>query len=244
MTDRLFSAYIIAATPRSGSYLLCEALERTGVAGMPLEYAPLYESRSWREHHRFASHIEYFYQFRKLCTTPNGITGCKLMWSQLADMSTDISRYVGMRRESDIERLEFFLGRVGFVRLVRRDRLRQAISLIRAMQTEIWSSRYATAEGSHPAHYDREAITWALAKLSQEYKLWQAFIANSGRPMIEIAYEDFSSDYRRGAATILEFLGFDSTNVSGLPPSQLLQQRDEITEKWVQRYRFERSACE
>jgi len=244
MTDRIFPAYIIAATPRSGSYLLCEALERTGVAGMPHEYAPVDESQSWRKHYGFASHLEYFYQFRKLCTTPNGITGCKLMWSQLAGLSTDVTRYVGMRRESDLERLEFFLGRVGFVRLVRRDRLRQAISLIRAMQTEVWSSRYATAEDSPLARYDREAITWALAKLSREYSLWQAFIANSGRPMIEIAYEDFSSDYRQGAAAVLEFLGFDSIKVSGLLPPQLRQQRDELTEKWVQRYRLETNACE
>ena len=31
-------SYLICATPRSGSTLLCDALERTGIAGSPAEH--------------------------------------------------------------------------------------------------------------------------------------------------------------------------------------------------------------
>ncbi|MBA2364790.1 MAG: hypothetical protein H0V86_14810, partial [Chloroflexia bacterium] len=32
------TSYLICGTPRSGSFLLCEALKNTGLAGMPEEY--------------------------------------------------------------------------------------------------------------------------------------------------------------------------------------------------------------
>src|SRR6266576_2925028 len=40
-------SYIICATPRSGSSLLCEALTNTGVAGKPKEYFGAHEQIVW-----------------------------------------------------------------------------------------------------------------------------------------------------------------------------------------------------
>src|SRR5579884_3788462 len=38
MTESIRLAYLVCATPRSGSTLLCEMLRQTGVAGHPLEH--------------------------------------------------------------------------------------------------------------------------------------------------------------------------------------------------------------
>ena len=37
-TMQILTSYLICATQRSGSYLLCEALKNTGIAGKPEEY--------------------------------------------------------------------------------------------------------------------------------------------------------------------------------------------------------------
>ena len=40
-------SYLICATPRCGGYLLFEALENTGLAGIPGEY--FWENKKWAE---------------------------------------------------------------------------------------------------------------------------------------------------------------------------------------------------
>ena len=41
------ASYLICATPRSGSFLLCEAMRNTGVAGSPDEYFYADEESRW-----------------------------------------------------------------------------------------------------------------------------------------------------------------------------------------------------
>ena len=52
-------SYMICATPRSGSTLLCEALRNTGLAGYPDEYfGPMHVAR-WTEKWQTRSDQEY-----------------------------------------------------------------------------------------------------------------------------------------------------------------------------------------
>ena len=50
MTDSPQSAYLVCATPRSGSTLVCQALTDTGVAGRPEEYFEGVDDRSILDH--------------------------------------------------------------------------------------------------------------------------------------------------------------------------------------------------
>ena len=43
------TSYLICATPRSGSFLLCEALKNTGIAGNPEEYFWRGDEPFWKE---------------------------------------------------------------------------------------------------------------------------------------------------------------------------------------------------
>ena len=109
-------SYVVCATPRSGSTLLCELLKDTGVAGRPEEY---FEARSDTgvpphpgdyldnlprtgagirddttpprapEHSSLlglASYRDHLDRTFELGTTPNGVFGAKLMWRNLADL--------------------------------------------------------------------------------------------------------------------------------------------------------------
>ena len=110
-------SYLICATPRSGSTLLCEALINTGLAGRPEEYF-----ESLKESGRPRRPLEYFtgvenaeligllggsdgpppaytadthygeYLARTIeqATTPNGVFGAKVMWGYLDDFVSNL----------------------------------------------------------------------------------------------------------------------------------------------------------
>ena len=52
-------SYLICATNRSGSFLLCEALKNTGVAGQPEEYFWRNDEPFWKERWGVSSYADY-----------------------------------------------------------------------------------------------------------------------------------------------------------------------------------------
>jgi LPS sulfotransferase NodH len=98
-------AYLVCATPRSGSTLLCELLKGTGVAGRPAEYFETLRStgfpRQPRQYFQGVPEVQTLLpevdpgtperQFAwdavlRAGTTPNGVFGAKVMWSHLEDL--------------------------------------------------------------------------------------------------------------------------------------------------------------
>jgi trehalose 2-sulfotransferase len=81
-------SYIIYATQRSGSTLLCEALKNTGVVGRPAEYfTPSYilkHTEHWgvslrnKEYWLGDAYLQRVYETG---ITPNGVFGLKLLWA-------------------------------------------------------------------------------------------------------------------------------------------------------------------
>jgi LPS sulfotransferase NodH len=49
LTMRPHTSYLVCATPRSGSFLLCEALKNTALAGQPEEYFWRDDEPAWKE---------------------------------------------------------------------------------------------------------------------------------------------------------------------------------------------------
>ena len=78
--------FVIAATPRTGSYLLCDGLDDTGVAGVPTEVfnpSATYDLRKSWSVDTDASLEEYLAAARKHGTTSNHVFGFKILWSQI-----------------------------------------------------------------------------------------------------------------------------------------------------------------
>src|SRR4051794_38103313 len=93
-------AYVIAASPRTGSSWLCELLSSIGTAGFPVEYARESDERVWRDIYRLPSHVAYFWSLPARSSTDNGVFGLKLLWAQLMPLAADIRRYTGIRAET------------------------------------------------------------------------------------------------------------------------------------------------
>ena len=168
MTRHPRSSYLICATPRSGSTLLCEALTNTGIAGHPKEYfETLYATGLPRrpfeyfedaqlsdvvEHLGGNAHTgtaialqtsappyaDYLAAVLEEGTTPNGIFGAKVMWGYLSDFVSNLHTIPEYRHLDTPALLATIFPRLHYIRVIRRDKVRQAISLWKALQTQTW----------------------------------------------------------------------------------------------------------
>jgi hypothetical protein len=119
--------------------------------------------------------------------------------------------------------------------MTRDDKLRQAISLWKAIQNWTWKRDHgAGAVITHDLRYSFDAIDHLQRQLQHEEREWQAWFAEAGIEPFAVVYEDFAKRYEETAADILAFLRVD------VPPSfgqrRMTRQSDDLTELWVERY--------
>ena len=226
--------YIIAALPRTGSFLLCEMLATLGSVGYPQEYGLLDDGVTWSGHHGHASHLTYFYDFFRFCSTPNGVFGCKLMWPQFAGLRRDIRRYTRIGGLG-LEPIEAMTGPLKIIFLDRRDTVMQAISLVRAMETNIWSS-YRTPS-QPPLAYSGAAIADAIHMIDENRQLWDALFSRRAINPLRLFYEDVA---RGEVSAVFSFLGVEAPKRAHA--TQLKQQADDESRAWRDRFAFESPA--
>jgi trehalose 2-sulfotransferase len=265
-------SYLVCATPRSGSTLLCEALESTGVAGRPREYfEQLKETgvpRRPREYFwglrspeviRLLPHDSEFDRdsessatwsrddyARHLAaalqngTTPNGVFGAKLMWGYFNDfieLMRGIPRFGGM---GDGSLLNAAFPELRYVFVSRSDKVRQAVSLWRALQTRVWRKEVG-APGEEPAPalrsvYSFDAIDHLLDQLRRHEDAWRGFFFRIGQRPFNLFYEEVAGDLEGAVARTLEALRIERPAPPLVAHRPLSRQSDDLSESWVQSY--------
>jgi len=252
----------VAASPRSGSDLLCQALSMAG-AGQPDEYFNwvvvreqhlrrgiprcslrgelskawrlLRRHRDWRTCYRFTrkSFIAYVLTVIPETVTRNGILGIKVHWDQYESAL--------LKRGLDIS---IWNVPVTWVLLSRSDHLRQAISLVRARQSNRWVvedaswrsnlGRRAVREfASGVEHYDDTAITLAMQQVRHQEQEWQRYFAEVGVTPVRLTYEELLDDYESAVRRVLDRVG---VTAAAIHPPLTERQADSTTEEWVTRY--------
>ena len=179
-----FSAYIICATPRSGSTLLCSQLTASRIAGRPDSYfAPEYIgewAEAWGLGGSTASDDEIFNRdylaaMIRVGTAGTGIFGLRLMWSSIGEAAQRLE--AGLGGKGDIVRqIHRAFGPTLFIHLSRQDKAAQAVSLVRAQQTGLWhvSANGVELERTGPPQapvFDEGAII--AARNTSHMKRWQ-----------------------------------------------------------------------
>ena len=99
-------------------------------------------------------------------TTPNGVFGAKLMWGYLGDFAQLLRGIDGLAGLPVPELLERVFPDLRYVRITRRDKVRQAVSLWRAVQTQAWrqeGGRRATRGASRPSRSARSTTSCACS---------------------------------------------------------------------------------
>jgi trehalose 2-sulfotransferase len=272
-------SYLVCATPRSGSTLVCQALTQTGVAGRPEEYfeALRHSGRPRRPEEYFSGSADtsildhltergigedppqrspmwsrtaydrYLAWAMDAGTTPNGVFGAKLMWGYLGDFTSLLRNIPEYRGLPLAELLPAAFPDLTYVRVVRANKVRQAVSLWKAVQTLAWSeSQNGSDDQAAPYksflqenrpgllfHY--RAIEHLLNQVLAQEAFWDTFFEHIRVKPILVLYENFASDYATSTDHLLERLGLE------LPPGALLepplrQQSDSVNDDWVKRF--------
>ncbi len=225
--------YIVASTPRSGSTLLCEGLEATGVAGRPAEvFAPAFEEM-WRDYWSMPPDGPFGDFVRAALiygTTPNGIYGLKIHWEHVPVLA----RRLGVRGDPGQVLSAMFPG-AAFVNIVRDDRRGQALSLFRAMATDEW----ARFDGGPPPRtqidtvsLDRSTVRMLETAIDAQQAGWIGYFTSYGIVPLTVRYEHLDRDYRGEIARVLAFLGADATIAATIPEPRLARQSDAVNLRW------------
>lgn len=238
--------YVVCAIPRSGSNLLTDGLHATRRAGRPKQFfLPKYEgeyaTRSGLDQTDFAGYVRGIIS---ATATSNEVFGFKLMAWYLEKFLQRL-RATGSFSEagtSELEMLRRAFPQLQFIQIVRRNKIRQAVSKARAEQTGVWKVQQGNS-ASGPPQFDPALIASCVADTAREEYIWTCFFKRLGVEPFQVEYEGLCQDYAQTIASVLRFLG-----VRAPPPSRLrpitVRQTDALSREWEERFLSLRSPNE
>lgn len=235
--------YLVCATHRSGSNLLCQLLWHSGRAGFPQEAFSPTRMGPISEQHDLGVDPEqdfrgYLAALLAQRQTSNGVFGAKMMWTHLDSFCARL----GLPAERPFAAIESVLPEVRYVWMRRRDTVRQAISMVKAKQTGVYNSLQESAGEEPPvAAYDFEAIDKQVRRFQREDQAWEARFREAGRAPHEVFYEDLTTRVDPVLRDVLRFLGLDVTDDFRAPAVHYRRLSDETNEDWEARYRRART---
>jgi LPS sulfotransferase NodH len=234
---RPHTSYLICATPRSGSFLLGEALINTGIAGCPGEYFWRGDEPGWRERWHVSTYAGYLTKAIEQGSTPNGVFGAKIMWGYFDDFVTKL-RQLPQYTDIPVSRLmATVFPNLSYVYMTRRDKVRQAVSHWKALQTNVWgwTDEALPAPTDEPV-FDFDEIDGLVQEIITHEAAWQQYFADCSVTPFTVVYEDLVPAYHDTARRILEFLHVPIPTDLAFGERRMKKQADALSEEWVQRY--------
>jgi len=239
-------AYLICATPRTGSSLLCGLLDSTGIAGHPESYFRGPDEQEWAARWGIAgpsddpfSYAGYLRAAITTGSTGNGVFAARIMWGTLEEIVGKLAPVYPDLAGSDLALLNRAFGRTRFVYLVRRDVVAQAVSLLRAEQTNVWfETGQARQEPEQEPRFDLDQVHERVQLIQEHNTAWRQWFASARiRPHL-VQYEDLAATPITIARGVLSFLDLQ------LPAGHEITVRhrrlaDELNDQWIDRYRLQ-----
>jgi trehalose 2-sulfotransferase len=272
-------SYFVCATPRSGSTLLCEALTHTGLAGKPKEYfeasrktglpprpgdyfkdsrdagllslvETLNAASSSAGQQAVISFADYLARVLEEGVTPNGVFGTKIMWGQLEDFVHSLRELPGCRESPIPQLFSDKFPNLHYIYISRRDKVQQAVSLWRAIQTWTWRQKKASSSTNISAHSAREpifhyeAIDYLIHQLNAHDEAWQQYFEQFSLHPYVVIYEELVEAYATILQGILQYLSIRPPELSMFAQPPMERQADTLSEQWVERYHQHKHSLE
>jgi trehalose 2-sulfotransferase len=239
--------YVVCTIPRSGSNLLTDGLRDTRRAGMPKQFFLLKaESRYAAELgiDPVADYAAYVRAIVKTKKTRNEVFGFKLMSWYLDDFLARLREAHGFGNSatSELELLRSAFPHLRFLRIVRRHKLRQALSTARALQTGLWKVQKGKSILREP-EFDPDLIEQSLREAERQEKIWEDFFGRIGIKPLKVEYENLCQDYERTIRVVLNFLRIKLPAGARVGPPVTTRQSDEISRMWEERFIAERPSA-
>jgi len=218
--------YVVCASSRSGSTLLCDLLHGTERLGVPAEYMSLSPERRTRFAERLGvppdtrlTRGTYLRALIRRRTSDEGFFGMKLLFGQLVQRGGGRTMHQLMRGSR-------------LVWMRRRDRLAQAVSFSIAARTRRFSRTAGTEETVDPGAFDAILVNASLGHVSAEDTGWAVYFAESGITPYEVYYEDLLADTDRVCAGVCAHIGLADPPRFLLDQAGTARQESEINDAW------------
>ncbi len=241
-------SYIVCTTPRSGSTVLCNILSNTKVAGQPTEY--FYEgdfyNKLW-EKWEVSNFSEYLQSVFQETATPNGVIGVKIMtgsgyFTGFMQNIRKIPRYQTDSR-TDWEILSDLFPNLHYIWLTRRNKVRQAVSQWRALQSGVWHQyKDGLVSEENEINFNFEEIDLLVQNLVLREVAWQDYFTAAKISPLTIVYEDFVQSPQEIILQILSYLNVSAPS-NWVLKMNLKKLTDFQSEMWVKQYLELKKGC-
>jgi LPS sulfotransferase NodH len=231
--------------------MLCDLLANTGQAGRPQSY---YRGQDIERRARgyglhadsFANPVDfdraYLHAVLREGRGDASVFGLRVMWGTIAEMAERLRPLRPALRDGAL--FEDLFGPLTYVHVRRRDKLAQAISLLKAEQTGLWhlaadgSERQRTGPPAH-ARYDAGRIAELVSALERDDSAWIAFFSENGIVPVEIEYEELAASPRTEVRKILQRLNLPP-ELAETAETGTAKMADAASSAWADRFRRER----
>jgi len=241
-------SYLICTQARTGSSLLCSGLRESGLAGNPKEHfhrskLPSIKASCQQSILDTGPGTNPLSRFLLEHTGTNGVFGTKFMPHYIEHVRSAVGDLVDTQGRSDFDLLNYLLADPQYVYLWRRDKLRQAISLCRARQSQVWGLQSTDDKqdklSKHKAvEFDYWQIRTFIKRIEARDSDWELFFEKHHIHPLRICYEEMISDYEQAVLCVLNYVGITSSAATANDNPKLEKQSDEITDEWVARYQL------
>jgi LPS sulfotransferase NodH len=225
--------------------LLTDGLRATRQAGMPKQFfLPKSEGRYGAELglNPNADYPGYVRGLVDAKTTRNEVFGFKLMSWYLDDFLARLRASHAFGDADDFTMLRNAFPRLRFVHIVRRHKLRQALSTARALQTGLWKVQEGKTALREP-QFDAELIEQSLREAERQENIWYTFFQRIGIVPFQVQYEELCRDYEATIRDVLDFLKISLPRDAYIGPPVTIRQADEISRIWEERFLTERPSA-
>jgi len=215
--------YLVCSSPRAGSTYLCQLLASTGLLGVPRKYLNVMGRWGQLDQSRPTDLRLLFNRARSAGATANGVYGLKAHADHFAAIAAVVDPLLIL---PDLE----------FVHIRRQDILGQAISWVRANQTQQFLE--TDSKRTEPV-YDAAMIRAFLHMLVEQNTAWERFFAAAGRMPLTITYEHLMQNPQQQVDLIAKLVGVDLPVPIVLARVTIRIQRDALNAAWRRQFLHE-----
>ena len=218
--------YIICSQARSGTHFLGAHLVHLKV-GNPGEFFLGNVLRTFTD---IESLLEY---------SNGGYWGITVFPEYLAQGIKRLKELSGISTVNDFTLLNTLFPGIKFIHYCRVNKIKHAISAIKSSRTQVFMKKPNTPTPPYNKAFCRDEILRTINKLTRREAAWLNFFDRHKIIPHVLTYEDLCRDNTTALGNLLRFLEYDDIEdvAEALSDVKLpIQQYDEISEEWYQKY--------
>ena len=216
------TGYVICATPRSGSTLLCALLRASRVAGWPESWFRRQDMAEYRADWGIGPDWpDYLAAALQAGRGLGGVAGVRMMWETFAEVGPQVLAAMGDAR---------------FVWLRRGDLVAQAVSRHRAEVSGTWHLGFEEADHPVEPAYDFDRIAGWLSEVETDNRAWQTWFASQGISPLIVEYETLSIEPIAVAERVSSYLDLRTAAPLAVTNHKMA---DQVSADWAARFRLQ-----